>query len=123
MNITSSIIIDAFDITKGSDVAQLITTPKKAPINAKLIDIAGPLDFSTNEGRLNTLSGPMPKDQTAQILKFEKDPPEVSLFFDIDYWVRPGTSLADKEILSKVRDFSGEVWDLHERLRSIILDS
>ena len=93
-----------------------------AAFKAKLVDVAGPLDFTTNEANIKTLSGPMSKEQVSQAFNLEKDPPAVALFFDLDFWVRPESSLSDREILNKVKFFSGEVWDLHERLRSLIID-
>jgi hypothetical protein len=90
-------------------------------MNATIIDIAGPIDFSTKNGKINTSSGPMPKEQVAQAFSHEKDLPDIALYFDFDYWIRPNTTFPGKEILDIIKSFSGEIWDFHESLISLIL--
>jgi len=90
-------------------------------INGKIVDVGAPIDFSTSIGNIKSTSGPMPKKQLQSVFNNEDNLPDVALFFDFDYWVRPNTTLTDKEILSKTKLFSGEVWDLNEKLSSLIL--
>lgn len=89
-------------------------------INAKIVDIGMPIDFSTNNGNINSASGPMAKSQLSKIFDREKNLPEVALYFEFDYWVRPNVTIIAKDILNKTKTFSGEVWDLNENLCSVI---
>jgi len=64
----------------------------------------------------------MPKEQLTKIFGGENNNlPDVALYFEFDYWIRPNSILTDKEILTKSKTFSGEVWDLNEKLCSLIL--
>ena len=57
----------------------------KEVLNAKLLDIAGPLDFQDQYGNFNTLSGPIHEGQIGQFFDRKEGLPAVGLFFDIDY--------------------------------------
>ena len=63
----------------------------------------------------------MPKKQLQEFFKDEDNLPDVGLYFEFDYWIRPNATLSDKEILTKTKLFSGEVWDLNEKLSSLVL--
>jgi len=88
---------------------------------AKLIDIGGPLNFADRLGNFNTMSGPMVKKQFSEFFTKAKDFPDVGLYFDIDYFLKPDRKVGSKEIVGNVKDFSFEAWDRHERLRNLII--
>jgi hypothetical protein len=87
----------------------------------KLIDIGGPLNFADKFGNFNTQSGPMTAKQFNDFFNQSEDFPDVGLYFDIDYFVRPETKINSKEIITTVKNFSSEAWDRHERIRDLIL--
>ena len=100
-----------------------LTLEAKNAFNAEIIDIGFPLNFSTNLGKINTNSGPMEKDQLEKIFRFEEKEnlPDVALYVDLDYWIRPEKLLEGKDILKIIRTFAEEIWDTHERVRTLIL--
>lgn len=106
-------------------VEHLLTLTPKAReiINAELIDIGGPLDFKTAHGNINTVSGPMGKNQLKEFFKFEENPPDVAFFFDADYWIRPEKEMQSKDILETVRFFAHEDWEIYDRLVNLVMGS
>ena len=98
-----------------------LSSKAKEVIAAEVIDIGGPIDFKTNHGTLNSVSGPMQKDQLKQAFDFEDKLPEVALYFDLDYWKEPKDLIEGKEIARIVKLYAEEIWDIHERLRTLIL--
>lgn len=100
-----------------------LTTEAKDAIGnqAKLIDIGAPLNFVDRLGNFNTMSGPMIKKQLNDFFRKAEGFPEVGLYFDIDYFLRPEKLVQGKEILSYIRSFAEEAWDRHERICSLII--
>lgn len=90
-------------------------------INAKLIDIGGPLNFVDRHGNFNTISGPMPAEQMKQFFSHKKEFPEVGLYYDIDYWQKSEKPVDGKEITQLISTFAKESWERHERVRDLIL--
>lgn len=86
----------------------------------KLIDIGGPLNFADHLGNFNTMSGPMTAAQFPQFFKKDEGFPDVGLYFDNDYWVRPAKNLAGREVVPKVRSFATEAWDRSERVAAVV---
>ena len=91
--------------------------------NAKLIDIASPLNFVDKVGNFNTTSGPMLKTQLAEHFRKDSGFPEVGLFYDIDYFLRPNREMSDKEILSTISSFAEAGWERHDRVCALIVGS
>jgi len=87
---------------------------------AKLVDIGGPLNFVDHLGNFNTMSGPMTGKQFREFFKKDVGFPDVGFFFDIDYWQRPGKSVAGRDIVNLVRSFATEAWVRHDRVRDLI---
>lgn len=100
-----------------------MTEEAKKAINAELVDIGGPLYFKDNEGYFNTMSGPMRSEQLQSFFANRKNYPEVSLFYDIDYWIKPDKIMNEKEIIKKVQTFSSLVWDRFISTNKIVLGS
>lgn len=96
-----------------------------AAFDARLIDIGAPLNFETKSGKINTNSGPMEREQLARFFEFEKkeDLPEVALYLEFDYWLRPTEPLSVKEIVALIKLYADENWQRHLRLRSLVLGS
>jgi hypothetical protein len=88
---------------------------------AEIIDIGGPVNFRTSQGYLNSMSGPMRKEELKRFFDFEDNLPEVALYFDLDYWKEPKSLIEGREAMRIVKLFAEESWDTHERLRTLIL--
>ncbi len=114
-----------FDELKNRYNQRYLTLTKDAEkaINAKLIDIGGPLNFADNLGNFNTNSGPMEKKQALQFLRNRKDDtvPDIGLFYDIDYWLKPNKGMSPSEINQNIKNFATAAWDRHERVKNLIL--
>jgi hypothetical protein len=98
-----------------------LTPEAQEAFKAELRDSAGPMNFSTPKGNLNTNSGPMEMKQLSQFFGFTTQLPEVAFFIDLDYWKRPQVEIDGKEILKMVKAYVDEIWDVHERIRAIVL--
>ena len=90
--------------------------------NARIVDMGGPINFIDDLGNFNTMSGPMPNEQLQQFFTSNEGFPEVGLYFDIDYWVKPSGEEENKRIISQIRDFAYEAWDRFERVRYLLLE-
>lgn len=112
-----------FDDLRDRVGSKYITLPEKAmkAISAKLVDIGAPLNFADKQGNFNTSLGPMTKDQISDFIPGRNDYPEVGLFYDIDYWLKPEKELPDSEVLRIMKSFAFEAWDRHERIKDLIL--
>lgn len=91
--------------------------------NARLVDIGGPLNFADQLGNFNTMGGPMTATQFPQFFKKDEGFPDVGLYFDIDYWVKPAKSLSGHEVVSLVRNFATQSWLRHDRVHGLISGS
>ena len=101
-----------------------LTPDAKKALNAELVDIGGPLNFKDKHGTFNTSSGPMPKSQISKVFEFEDEDnlPDVGLYIDIDYWLKPEKTVADKRILELIRTFTEQAWRRHSQIRDLILE-
>lgn len=77
-------------------------------LNGELVDIGGALNLKDKHGNFNTHGGPMPLEQAETFFPNGKDIPQVGLYFDIDYWVRPAKLMTVDEITKTIRQFSNE---------------
>lgn len=100
-----------------------LTKEAKEVINARLVDIGGPLNFADRLGNFNTMSGPMEKKQ---ILRFfenikENEVPDVGLYYDIDYWLKPNRKMNIDEISTTIKEFAECSWDRYGRIKNLVL--
>lgn len=89
--------------------------------SAKLIDIGAPLNFADKFGNFNTVSGPMTKVQLTDFFRKNKGFPEVGLFYDIDYFIRPDKVLPGTDVLAAIGTFANEAWERHLRVKAVVL--
>jgi hypothetical protein len=99
-----------------------LTEAARQAISAELTDIGGPLNFKDKHGNFNTMSGPMRADQLKEFFARESEYPEVSLYFDIDYWLKPNKEVSGDDILRMIKTLSQEGWTRHDRIRSLVLE-
>ena len=98
-----------------------ISENAKKILDAKLIDIGGPLSFVNKHGNFNTMSGPMSDMQASQFLNRGDKLPKVGLYFDIDYWQKPNKKIGNAKILQQILVYSKKTWDKHEKIRDLLL--
>jgi hypothetical protein len=98
-----------------------LTEEAKKAINAELVDIGGPLNFKDKEGNFNTMSGPMKSEQLQDFFDNREKLPEVSFYYDIDYWITPDKVLDEREIIRKVQTFSLSAWERFSSTSKIVL--
>ena len=98
-----------------------LTSDAEVALSGELIDVGGALNFTDKYGNFNTHSGPMPIEQSKAFFRNDKDFPEVGLYFDIDYWLRPVKLMTFEEIAKTVRQFSSESIQKHTRVADLIL--
>lgn len=98
-----------------------LTDIAKDRIDAKLLDIGGPLNFADRYGNFNTMSGPMIDKQMAQYFDTTKEFPTVGLYFDIDYWLKPEKEMDGPEILRHIAQFANSAWDRFDSISRLIL--
>ena len=91
--------------------------------NAKIVDAGAPLNLTDDLGQLNTMCGPMTREQFAQFFSKDEGFPEVGLYFDVDYWLKPGEAMGAKEVEGQTRKFAAEAWAKKERLVAHLLES
>ena len=89
--------------------------------HAKLIDIGAPLNFVDKIGNFNTMSGPMVRKQLDGYFRKSEGFPEVGLFFDIDYFLKPERAVISKELLSQIKSFAEEAWNKHAVVRTLLI--
>lgn len=98
-----------------------LTNRADEAIRGQLIDIGAPLNFKDKYGIFNTNCGPMPKAQAEEIMGERDNLPEVGLYYDIDYSVRPEKEINDGDILKTLKTFASEGWDRHARIQQLIM--
>lgn len=98
-----------------------LTDKAKEVLNAKLLDISGPLDFQDQYGNFNTLSGPIREEQIGRFLERKEGLPAVGFFFDIDYWIAPKSEMSDRDVLKKIEEFANSAWDRFDKLSKLVL--
>jgi len=115
-----------FDELKNRYSQRYLTLTREAEkaINAKLIDIGGPLNFVDNSGNFNTVSGPMERGQILQFFSSRNNDevPEIGLFYDIDYWLKPNKSMDCRQINDNIKSFAIAAWERYERIKNLILE-
>jgi hypothetical protein len=91
-------------------------------IHAQLTDIAAPLNFEDNHGKINILSGPLTKEELGRAFNLEEDDlPPASFYLDIDYWYTPNQLINAKDIYSKIKLFAEENWNRFSELSQLII--
>jgi hypothetical protein len=115
----------SFDELRDRFASQYVTLTDQAKqaigADARLVDIGAPLNMADHLGNFNTMSGPMVKDQFPKFFTKDELFPDVGLYYDIDYWVKPERHIPGQQILTQIKDFSTASWDRHERLRDLLL--
>lgn len=87
-----------------------------------ITDIGGPINFETKIGKLNTSAGPMKVQQLQEFFPNHPSVPEVGLYVDLDYWKRPETEFAVRDVISLIKKYSDEMWSIHENIRKLIIE-
>ena len=110
-------------VTRFSSRYLGLTSDARKALDAELIDIGAPLNFKDKHGNFNTSSGPMPKSQIIKFFKFEDEDnlPDVGLYIDIDYWLKPEKTVADKKLLELIRTFAQQAWHRHSQIQDLVL--
>lgn len=99
----------------------LVLTPEtQKAFGADLEDIGGPLDFETKNGSIRSVSGPMEGEQVKEFFKFVKDPPDVALYVDLDYFSYPEKKMGIKNVLKTLSLFANENWDRYHKIKAVI---
>jgi hypothetical protein len=101
--------------------AQRVLVPSsetKAAFDAEMVDIGGPMNFLTPHGSLNSMSGPMEREQLARFFEHESksDLPDVAFYFELDYWTRPSKMMSTRDVLALSKRYIQENWERHERM-------
>lgn len=114
---------DSFERLVGEYSQNYLRLTKEAQtaIDAELIDIGGPLNFTDTAGNFNTMSGPMKSEQLQNFFDNRADLPGVSFYYDIDYWVTPDKVLNERNVISKIRIFSQLAWDRFTNTSKVVL--
>jgi len=104
-------------------VANYLSLTEKATkiIDANLVDVGAPLNFKDKHGNFNTMCGPMKSDQLENYLSKRDSLPELSLYFDIDYWIRPKKLLDEREVIKNIKMFSEMAWNRFESISELII--
>jgi len=114
-----------FEELKNRFASKYITLSTEAEnaLNAKLIDMGAPLNFVDKLGNFNTMAGPMEKAQIVQFFygKKETEVPEIGLFLDVDYFLKPKRKMNAGEITKSIKEFAESSWDKHEKIKKLIL--
>lgn len=98
-----------------------LSEPATTIIGSRVVDIGGPVNFEAPGGVINSMSGPMLRTQLEAFFKSRKDLPGVALYFDFDYHNKEEGKLTSRDVLSRIKSWSAYTWDLHDRLRDLIL--
>jgi hypothetical protein len=90
--------------------------------DAVLLDIAAVLNWKDALGAFNTTLGPMTgKELSNQFKRGEENPPpDVGLYYDIDYFKKPESVLMGVEIIRAVKNFASGASDRYQRIRDLI---
>jgi hypothetical protein len=91
--------------------------------DAKLVDIGATLNWEGEIGSFNTSLGPMTEKELKDQFKRgeENPPPEVGLYFDIDYFRKPNRALLGVEITNAVKSMALEANSRYQRIHDLIL--
>lgn len=101
-----------------------LTKKAKKVLNSKIIDIGGAFNLADEYGNFNTKSGPMVYGQLIKIFNRstgDKQVPKIGLYYDIDYWVKPGKYMHERDIINHISIFSKSTWDRYIKISKLIL--
>lgn len=116
----------SFDELKSRFAERYLSITEKAQEaigdQAKLVDIGAPLNFADQFGNFNTLSGPMSAEQFPAHFTRDEGFPDVGLFYDIDYWLRPNEELTSRRVIGHISEFAVSAWERHARIRDLLLE-
>lgn len=88
----------------------------------RVVDIGGPVNFEAPNGVINSMSGPMIRTQLESFFKSRAEVPAVALYFDFDYHSKEEIRLSSRDVQSRIKSWSSYTWELHDRLRDLILE-
>jgi len=91
--------------------------------DVKLIDVGAPLNFIDNLGNFNTHCGPMLPGQASQFFRRKSGFPQVGLYYDIDYFLKPGRPIKSGDIVTTIIGFAKRAWERNEMTKKLILGS
>ncbi len=102
-----------------------LTIPEQAwnslGAGTRLTDIGGHLNFEDKVGNFNTMCGPMPQKQFSDYFSNPGSFPDVGLYYDIDYWVRPQKKMSGKDVIATIKNLFNAGWERHSRVRDLII--
>lgn len=102
-----------------------LTSEAQKIVKAKIVDIGAPLNFEDENGYFNTLCGPMKKNQIREFMTNlnESDLPEISLYYDIDYFKNPSQKMSIDNIVNLIKKFSEISWERYSQIKNLIIGS
>ena len=100
----------------------MITSQAKDAIGkeARLIDVGAPINMVDQLGNFNTTSGPMVKNEFPKFFTKDEVFPDVGLFYEIDYWIKPESDQTSKQVLTEIKNLSLASWDRHDRIKGLL---
>ena len=103
-----------------SNYLTLTDTAKKV-IRAEVLDVGSTINFADEYGNFNTVCGPMVKEQISEYFRGNENYPDVGLYYDIDYWLKPEKKMDAKDILSGIMQFAISSRKRFEDMSELIL--
>lgn len=91
-------------------------------LDATVVDIGAPINFVDRLGNFNTTCGPMNREQLKEFFPKSSNQPDVSLFYDIDYWLKPLKAHSDQDLIRLIKDFAGSAWLKHDKIDALICE-
>lgn len=100
-----------------------ISSDYKQIINAEIIDVGFPINFRTENGNLDSVCGPMRKDQLKKFFSFIDDDklPETALYIEFDYWIAPEKEMSSNQLVPLALGYAKENWTKAEGIKDLIL--
>lgn len=87
---------------------------------SEAIDVGLFITLKNVNGKMNSQTGPMPKEQLATFFPNEKELPDVSIYSDIDYWNEPNKDLSSGQLAKYIKDYSTTSWEIIEQLTELV---
>lgn len=102
----------------------VLTPEASTALGAEITDISLPLSLQTPIGDINFMSGPMKQEQLAKFFTAvdQETLPEVSLYVDLDYWVKPAKDIPIKKLTGLVSSYATENWERYQRILGLVLE-
>lgn len=97
------------------------TAAVERALGGALVDVGFFLNRADSVGNFNTMTGPMSALQVKERLDRDDNLPDVALYFEIDYWLKPTRPLAPNAIIEHVRAFTSAGWQKFEAVCSMML--